>query len=150
VVDLLPLIRTSFSLKQYTLRNASHELLGMEKGDVDPQEMEKLWQSGGEDFARLVSYSRRDAVLALNLLLKLKLLDKYIALAQTSGSLLQDVINGGQSGMVETLLLRKFQGQERVVPPKPDSDLSQIRRSQSDELKGGAVLTRRGVLWRTS
>lgn len=141
VVDLLPLIRTSFSLKQYTLRNASHELLGMEKGDVDPQEMEVLWQSGGEDFARLVSYSRRDAVLALHLLLKLKLLDKYIALAQTSGSLLQDVINGGQSGMVETLLLRKFQGQERVVPPKPDSDLSQIRRGQSDELKGGAVLT---------
>ncbi|MHC1631295.1 MAG: DNA-directed DNA polymerase [Methanotrichaceae archaeon] len=140
VVDLLPLIRSSFSLKRYTLRNSSQELLGVEKYDVDPKEMERLWESEGEEFVRLVSYSRRDAFLALHLLLDLKLLDKYIALAQTSGALLQDVVNGGQTGMVENLLFRKFQERMRVVPPKPDADLSRIRQSHSAELKGGAVL----------
>lgn len=140
VVDLLPLIRSSFSLKRYTLRNASQELLGIEKHDVEPKEMESLWKSEGEEFARFVSYSRRDAFLALHLLLDLNLLDKYIALAQTSGSLIQDVVNGGQTGMVENLLFRKFQGQNRVIPPKPDADLSQARHARSAELKGGAVL----------
>ncbi|HII07589.1 MAG TPA: DNA polymerase elongation subunit [Methanotrichaceae archaeon] len=140
VVDLLPLVRSSFSLKRYTLRNASLELLGVEKHDVEPKEMEGLWASEGEDFARLVSYSRRDSYLALHLLLDLKLLDKYIALAQTSGTLLQDVINGGQTGMVENFLFRKFQGRKRVIPPKPNADLSQTRAAQSFELKGGAVL----------
>ncbi|MDD4653480.1 MAG: 3'-5' exonuclease, partial [Methanothrix sp.] len=38
VVDLLPIIRSSYSLKQYTLRNAAAELLKMEKYDVDPKE----------------------------------------------------------------------------------------------------------------
>ncbi|HPE64037.1 MAG TPA: DNA-directed DNA polymerase [Methanothrix sp.] len=140
VVDLLPLVRSSFSLKRYTLRNASLELLGVEKHDVEPKEMEALWTASGEDFARLVSYSRRDSFLALHLLLDLKLLDKYIALAQTSGSLLQDVVDGGQTGMVENFLFRKFQDRRRVIPPKPDADLSSTRAAQSSELKGGAVL----------
>lgn len=147
VVDLLPLIRSSFSLKRYTLKNASHELLGINKHDVEPNEMELLWRSEGEDFARLVRYSRRDSFLALHLLLDLKLLDKYIALARTSGSLLQDVINGGQTGMVENLLFRKFQDEKRIIPPKPDAALSQIRIGHSEELKGGAVLTpQRGLV----
>ncbi|NYT02265.1 MAG: DNA polymerase elongation subunit, partial [Methanosarcinales archaeon] len=140
VVDLLPIIRSSFSLKQYTLRNASQELLGLEKYDVDPREMEGIWQRGGEELRRFISYSRRDAFLALSLLLQLRLMDKYVALAQASGSLLQDVVNGGQSGMVENLLLRRFRERSRVVPPKPGSDESDERYGDSDELKGGAVL----------
>jgi DNA polymerase I len=147
VVDLLPMVRSSFSLKRYTLRNASLELLGVEKHDVEPKEMEALWAASGDEFARLVSYSRRDSYLALHLLLDLKLLDKYIALAQTSGSLLQDVIDGGQTGMVENFLFRKFQERRRVIPPKPDADLSSTRAAQSFELKGGAVLEpRRGLV----
>jgi len=147
VVDILPLVRSSFSLKRYTLRNASQELLGIEKHDVEPKEMEKLWKGESEDFTRLVSYSRRDSFLALHLLLDLKLLDKYIALAQTSGSLLQDVINGGQTGMVENFLFRRFQDRKRVIPPKPDANLSQARQLRSAELKGGAVLEpQRGLI----
>lgn len=142
VVDLLPIIRSSFSLKQYTLRNVSTELLHMEKYDVDPKEIEDLWaeDGNGEGLRRFISYSRRDAVLALRLLLDLRLIDKYIALSQASGSLLQDVVNGGQSGMVENLLLRRFREISRVVPPKPDSGLSEERYVGNEDLKGGAVL----------
>jgi DNA polymerase I len=139
VVDLLPIIRSSYSLKQYTLRNASFELLGMDKYDIDPKEIEAIW-SGRGDLVGFISYSRRDALLALRLLLDLKLMDKYIALSRASGSLLQDVVNGGQSGMVESLLFRRFRERGRVIPPKPDSEASEERYEDSDELKGGAVL----------
>ncbi len=167
VVDLLPIIRSSYSLKQYTLRNAAAELLKMEKYDVDPKEIETLWAEGGEGLRRFVSYSRRDAVLAMRLLLNLRLMDKYIALSRASGALLQDIVNGGQSGMVENLLLRRFGERNRVVSPKPDIDVAneryfekpqnysldkfnianakvsdeiQVTNDESDELKGGAVL----------
>ena len=140
VVDLLPIIRSTYSLKQYTLRNAASELLGMEKRDVDPKEIESLWVQGGEGLRRFVSYSRRDSVLAQRMLLDLRLMDKYIALSQASGSLLQDIVNGGQSGMVESLLLRRFQERGRVVPPKPDADISEERYEENEALKGGAVL----------
>jgi DNA polymerase I len=140
IVDLLPIIRSSFSLKQYTLRTAAFELLKMEKHDVDPKEMEAIWLEGGQRFRSFISYARRDAVLALRLLQDLRLMDKYVALSRASGSLLQDVVNGGQSGMVESLLLRRFKEFNRVVPPKPDSDESTDRYEDGDELKGGAVL----------
>ncbi len=137
VVDLLPIIRSSYSLKQYTLRNASAELLKMEKYDVDPKEIENLWAEGGDGngLRRFISYSRRDAVLALRLLLDLRLMDKYIAMSRASGSLLQDVVNGGQSGMVENLLLRRFRERSRVVPPKPDADVSDERYVENGSLK---------------
>ncbi len=142
VVDLLPIIRSSYSLKQYTLRNAAAELLKMEKYDVDPKEIEALWaESGdGEGLKRFISYSRRDAVLAMRMLLDLRLMDKYIAMSRASGSLLQDIVNGGQSGMVENLLLRRFRERSRVVPPKPDVDVSEERYVENVDLKGGAVL----------
>ncbi|MHB8120097.1 MAG: DNA-directed DNA polymerase [Methanothrix sp.] len=140
VVDLLPIIRSSYSLKQYTLRNAAAELLKMEKYDVDPKEIEALWAESGEGLRRFISYSRRDAVLALHMLLDLRLMDKYIALSRASGSLLQDIVNGGQSGMVENLLMRRFRERGRVVPPKPDSEVSDERYVENEGLKGGAVL----------
>ncbi len=140
VVDLLPIIRSNYSLKQYTLRNAAAELLKMEKRDVDPKEIETLWAQGGEGLRRFISYARRDAVLAMHLLQDLRLMDKYIAQSRASGALLQDIVNGGQSGMVESLLLRRFRERNRVVPPKPDSEVSDERYIDSDELKGGAVL----------
>ena len=140
VVDLLPIIRSSYSLKQYTLRNAAAELLRMEKYDVDPKEIEGLWSESGEGLRRFISYSRRDAVLAMHMLLDLRLMDKYIALSRASGSLLQDVVNGGQSGMVENLLMRRFRERGRVVPPKPDADVSDERYVENEGLKGGAVL----------
>ncbi|MDI9616204.1 MAG: DNA-directed DNA polymerase [Methanothrix sp.] len=140
VVDLLPIIRSSFSLKQYTLRSAAMELIGEEKRDVNPARMESIWLEG-DGLPDLISYSRRDAVLVMQLLLRLRLMDKYMALARASGSLLQDIVNGGQSGMVESLLLRRFRSHGRVLPPKPDSEESDERFMDADELKGGAVLT---------
>ncbi len=119
VVDALPLVRRAFSLKQYTLRAVSKELLNREKLDIAPLEMEKYWIDSGEKFKKFINYARRDSELALELILKLKLLDKYIALAQVSGSLLQEIVDGGQTSMVETLLFREFALRDRIIPPKP-------------------------------
>lgn len=147
VVDALPLVRRAFSLKQYTLRAVSKELLSREKLDVPPMEMEAYWNDSGEKFQKFVDYSRRDAELALDLVLDLRLLDKYIALAQVSGSLLQEVVDGGQTSMVENLLLREFGLRDRVILPKPGDELSSKRYDMSSDLKGGEVLEpKKGLL----
>ncbi|WP_048170273.1 DNA-directed DNA polymerase [Methanosarcina siciliae] len=147
VVDALPLVRRAFSLKQYTLRAVSKELLSREKLDVAPMEMEEHWNDSGEKFRKFVDYARRDSELALELVLELRLLDKYIALAQVSGSLLQEIVDGGQTSMVETLLLREFGLKDRVILPKPGDELSAERYDMSSDLKGGEVLEpKKGLL----
>lgn len=147
VVDALPLVRRAFSLKQYTLRAVSKELLNREKLDIAPLEMEKYWSDSGEKLKKFVDYARRDSELALDLILKLKLLDKYIALAQVSGSLLQEIVDGGQTSMVETLLFREFALRDRIILPKPGDELSAERYDMSSDLKGGEVLEpKKGLL----
>lgn len=140
VVDALPIIRQQFSLKRYTLRNVSQELLGREKLDVSAGEMEEHWNDDGKKLRKFVDYARRDSELALELVLELKLLDKYIALSQVSGTIIQDVVSGGQTNMVEQLLLTEFGKQKRVMSSKPDDKTSAKRRHLNESLKGGAVL----------
>ncbi|TGC06782.1 DNA-directed DNA polymerase [Methanolobus halotolerans] len=147
VVDALPLIRSQYSLKRYTLRNVAKELLDREKLDVAPSEMEEYWQDTGEKILHFIDYAQRDSELALELCMKLRLLDKYIAIARVSGSLLQEVVDGGQTSMVENLLLREYGKRDRVIPPKPSDDLVSFRNRSSEGLKGGEVLEpKKGLL----
>jgi DNA polymerase I len=140
VMDALPIIRQQFSLKRYTLRNVSRELLDREKLDVPADRMEEHWKDDGDKLREFVDYARRDSELALELVLNLQLLDKYIALAQVSGTVIQDVISGGQTNMVEQLLLTEFGKQGRVMSSKPSDATSTQRRKLNESLKGGAVL----------
>ncbi|WNY28867.1 hypothetical protein MmiEs2_10800 [Methanimicrococcus stummii] len=139
VSDVLPLVRRNFSLKQYTLRNAAKELLGREKLDVPAAEMEKYWFDSGELLAQFINYSRRDSELAIELLLHLKILDKYVALARITNSVVQETLDGGQTSMVEQVMLKEYGRHQRVMPVKPDGEAYE-ERDGDDELKGGAVL----------
>jgi DNA polymerase I len=147
IVDALPLIRTQYSLKRYTLRNVAKELLDMEKLDVAPSEMEEYWNDSGEKILKFIDYARRDSELALELILKLRLFDKHIAISQVSGSLLQEVVDGGQTSMVDNLLLREYGKMDRVMHTKPSDDLVAFRNKSSEGLKGGEVLApKKGLL----
>jgi len=139
-VDALPLIRKGYSIKQYTLKNVAKTLLDIEKFDVSMQQMAEYWNDCGEKLTEFIEYARRDSVLALHLLLDLNLLDRYVALSQVSGALFQDVLGGGQSSMVENLMFREFGKHDRVIPPKPEHETMGRRHTDSEELKGGAVL----------
>jgi DNA polymerase I len=139
VADVLPLVRRNFSLKQYTLRNAAKELLGREKLDVPAAKMERYWADNGEKLAQFINYSRRDSELAIGLLLNLKILDKYIALARITNSVVQETLSGGQTSMVEQVMLKEYGKHNRVMPVKPDDEAYE-ERDEEEELKGGAVL----------
>ena len=140
IADALPLVRRNFSLKQYTLRNAAKELLGREKLDVPASEMEAHWVDSGEKLAQFINYSRRDSELAIELLLNLKILDKYIALARITNSVIQEVLDGGQTSMVEQVMLKEYGRHQRVMPTKPDDEAYDERDNEDEGLKGGAVL----------
>ena len=87
-LDMLPIIRKNYSLKNYKLATAA-SLVNEEKLDVKPQEMRRLWMAHD---AKFLEYAKQDANITLKLLLDLKLLEKYIALSKATGLLLQDVL----------------------------------------------------------
>ena len=113
-LDMLPIIRKNYSLKNYKL-GTSATLVNEEKLDVKPQEMRRLWLNKDTKF---LDYAKQDANITLKLLLDLKLLEKYIALSRATGLLLQDVLYSGQSAMIENMFLKEFNLKNRVLAIK--------------------------------
>lgn len=140
VVDAFEIVKKDYSLKSYALDNVAPELLGEAKEVLGISGIRKLWKGSEKDFERLVAYSRKDSVLAMNLILRLNLLDKYFALARVSGILLQDILDSGETSRIENLLLREFNKDGYVLPCRPpDSEVKKRERRKKEELKGGYV-----------
>jgi len=137
VLDLLPLIRKNYSYQNYTLRTVSHELLKWEKLDLNMQDMRTFWIANNQNSLKeICDYARRDAHLVLKLLEKTKLLDRFVAISAKTGLLLQDCIDGGQTGKIDMLIMREFKKIDRVMGSKPE-----IEEDESDEVKyEGAVI----------
>jgi DNA polymerase I len=141
IVDSFEIVKKGFSLKRYDLNTVCTELLKEGKEPVKKSQIEKLWNGNDENFRLLVSYSRKDAKLALDLILKLNLIDKYIALSKISGILLQDILDSGETTRIENVILHEFNKEGFIVPCKPNNlDVAKRENARKIELKGGFVL----------
>ncbi len=141
IVDSFEIVKKDFSLKRYDLNTVAKELLGETKEDVRRSEIEKFWKGTQEKFKLLIRYSKKDAELAMKLLLKLNLLDKYIALSKITGTLLQDILDSGETTRIENLILREFNKEDYILPCKPTgAEVSKREKARKVELKGGYVL----------
>jgi DNA polymerase I len=147
VVDVYDLIKESVGkgllrLKRYALGDVSKELIGEEKINISHGEIGKYWNGNEEQVEKLIEYARRDADLALKLLLEKDMLSKFIELSKISGLILQDALDGGESTRLENLLLREFGKRDFVIPnrPSPDEILKRTDEREAMGLKGALVL----------
>ncbi len=142
IADSYQIIKKDFSFKSYKLDYVADKLIGKRKIDVSYKDFNRLWNGKKEEIQKLLDYSRNDAVLALELVEKKNLLDKYIALSKVSGILLQDTINGGESMRIEHLLLTEFNKRDILFPVRPTEKevAKRIEERKKSELKGGLVL----------
>ncbi len=123
--------------KRNDLATVAKVTLGLEKLEMNHNELIYIWRNGGsEDLQRLVEYARRDAELALKLVISRKLvdMDKFVETAKLSGLLLQDVI-GGQSARHEMALFHEVRKRDILMPSKPS-----INYGERSDLKGALVL----------
>jgi DNA polymerase I len=141
IVDSFELVKKDFSLMRYDLNTVSQKLMNEKKKDVKFSDIEILWKGNQEGFEKLVEYCRHDSVLAMNLLMKVNLVYKYVALSRISGTLLQDTLDSGETTRIENFLLREFNKEGYVFPCRPDQkDVSEREGARRNELKGGHVI----------
>lgn len=141
IFDSFEVVKKDFSLMRYDLNTVAGKLLGEKKIPIKISEMESMWKGGQEDFERLVNYCRKDSSLALNLVLNMRLMDKYVALSRVSGTLIQDALTSGETQRIENFLLQEFNKEGFVFPCRPgDREVSERESSRREELKGGFVL----------
>jgi DNA polymerase, archaea type len=128
-------------LRRYNLATAAKELLGDDKLDVgNPKEMEALWNGKTADHKKLVDYCRKDSDLALGLVLKQGMIQKFTELSKVSGVLLQDSF-GGQTLRLDTRIMHEFKNYGYIMPCRPD-EKEMFRRKKERETAGleGAIV----------
>jgi DNA polymerase I len=147
IVDVYELVKESvekglIKLKRYGLGDVAKELLNEDKIDIAHSEIPKFWNGSEEERIKLIDYARKDAELALKLLIEKDMLSKYVELSKVSGLLLQDVLDSKESARVENLLLREFNRRDFVIPVKPSSSevFSRMEEREAKGLKGALVL----------
>ena len=141
VFDSFEVVKKDFSLQRYSLEYVARKLLNEKKVNVRHSEIDKLWAGSQKDRERLAEYCRVDSVLALNLVQKLNLVDKYLALSRLSGTLLQDTLDSGETVRIENFLLREFNKQGYVFPGKPtQEEVRKREKARRVELGGGFVI----------
>lgn len=129
-------------LKRFGLGDVSEYLLGEGKIAFSHTDIPVYWNGTEEQIKKFIDYARRDSELVLKLFLEKQFLDKYIGVSRVSGLLLQDSLDMGEAGKVESLLLREFDRENFVLPCKPTNSEINKRTAERENmgLKGAFVL----------
>lgn len=125
--------------KQETLNAVARLVLDEEKLDVDPARIDEEWAA---DQKKVLEYCTKDAELALRVLEKVAILEKYLDIAAVARLPLDDALNGTTSQLIDALLIREADrssvtpgGSERVGVPLTN------RAEEYEPIEGGYVHT---------
>jgi DNA polymerase I len=130
VCDAWWAVKKQLRPKQETLNAVSKMLLGEEKLDVDPKNMDSEWTNDRE---KVIRYCFKDAELALRILLEVGTVRKDMDLAAVSKLTIEDVMTSGSSQLADSLLIRAADRSKVAVP------LMGARIAGADQIEGGYV-----------
>jgi DNA polymerase I len=99
--------------KQETLNHVAKLVLGEEKLDVDPKQMDQEWQLDRE---KVMRYCVKDAELSLRILEHVDVLRKNMDLASVSKLPVEDVLSSGSSTLIDSILIREADREHIAVP----------------------------------
>lgn len=131
VVDAWWAAKKELRPKQETLNAVALQVLGEQKLDVDPKNIDEEWATDRE---KVIKYCYKDAELALRILLAVGTLRKGMDLATVSKLPVEDVLTSGTSTLVDSILIRAADREKIGVPANG-------RMSNTSQIEGGYVHT---------
>ncbi len=129
VVDSWYFARKEKRPKRETLGAMAQMILGKAKLDVDTSRMDEEWQSNP---GRVKEYCQQDTRLSHEILKKIRVLEKYQALADVARLPLFDCLLDRNSAYIDSLLIRAADREKVVVPNNRHGD-------DSEAIEGGYV-----------
>ena len=129
IVDAWWNVKREIRPRQESLNAVAKELLGKEKHDVNPKEMDEEWATNPQ---KVMDYCLEDAKLAVEILENIMVLQKYQHLGSVAKLPLDDVINGITSNMIDSLMIR-FADSKGIGVPMTN------RQKRTGHIEGGYV-----------
>lgn len=131
VVDAWWAAKMELRPKQETLNHVAKLVLGEEKLDVDPKQMDREWR---ENRDKVIRYCLKDAELSLRILESVGTIRKNMDMASVSRLPVEDVITSGSSQLIDSILIREADREHIAVPLTGGYE-------KKDAIEGGYVHT---------
>lgn len=122
-VDLLPVIRTSYSLSSYKLDNVADHFMGLRKNDLPPHKIFSNYHEGKPDNIKLIAeYCIQDCVLVNNLFDKLCIFVNNVGMSNVCLVPFGTLFTSGQGIKVFSLITKTCLENKTAFPTlvKPD------------------------------
>ena len=99
--------------RQESLNAVAQQLLGKEKHDVNPQQMDAEWESNPQ---RVKEYCLEDARLAFEIMQHIRVLEKFQHISSVARLPLEETLNGRTSSLIDSLMIRAADARGIGVP----------------------------------
>lgn len=106
-------VKRELKPKQETLNAVAKLVLNEEKLDVERTNIDEEWEHNRKG---VIEYCIKDSELAMRIIAKLKVFDKYMDLSTVSKLPLDDAMNSGTSTLIDSILIRAADRQGIGVP----------------------------------
>jgi DNA polymerase delta subunit 1 len=120
--DVIQYMYRNHKMSSYSLNAVSAEFLGQQKEDVHHSIISDLQRGSDDDRRRLAVYCLKDAYLPTQLLQKLLIVVNYVEMARVTGVPMTFLFSRGQQIKVLSMLHRKAQQHNLVIPHKKRED----------------------------
>lgn len=135
-IDMIQYMYRNHKLTSYSLNAVSTEFLNSQKEDVHHSMISVLQKGTDDDRRRLAVYCLKDAFLPLQLMTKLLVLVNYVEMARVTGVPLPYLFSRGQQIKVLSMLYRKAQQYDIVIPVFPYSARAEKKTDDEDDEVG--------------
>lgn len=143
LIDVMKVVQRDHKLDSYKLDAVANHFMKMNKHDVHPSDIVRLFNGDAEDRKRIAAYCVQDCALCNHLIIKLEILANNIGMANVCSVPLSFIFMRGQGIKIFSLVAKECRVEDYVIPTLvkvfKDDDGEEIAEDE-DGYEGAIVL----------
>jgi len=116
LIDLMKVVQREHRLESYKLDAVASHFMGMNKNDVSPNDIFRLYKGGPEDKKVVAEYCVQDCALCNQLIIKLEIMANNIGMANVCSVPLSYIFMRGQGVKIFSLVAKFCRENDMMIP----------------------------------
>lgn len=116
IIDVMKVVQRDHKLDSYKLDNVANHFMKMNKNDVSPNDIFRLFKGSAEDRRTIAEYCVQDCALCNKLIMKLEILANNIGMSNVCSVPLSFIFMRGQGVKIFSLVAKQCREDDYMIP----------------------------------
>lgn len=140
LIDMMKVVQRDHKLDSYKLDNVAHHFMNMNKNDVSPNDIFRLYRGNAADRKVIAQYCVQDCALCNHLMIKLETLANNIGMSNVCFVPLSYIFMRGQSVKIFSLVAKQCREDDFVIPTISKAYNEEPEEEDDEGYEGAIVL----------